>query len=76
MMMNDDDDADYDDDYDDDHDDDDDDDDLYGYHAKQDSDKTDHHPHGEKGLVHVDLQGYVLPALQDHHGHRYKRHCP
>ena len=38
------------------------------YHAKQDSDETDHHPNGEKGFVHVDLQGLVLPTLQDHHG--------
>ena len=57
---------------DDDKDDDDDDDD---YHAKKDSDKTDHHPHGEKGLVHVDLQGFVLPALQHHHDHCDRRCC-
>ena len=38
-----------------------------GYHAKKDSDKTDHHPDWEKGLVHVDLQGLVLPTLQGHH---------
>ena len=43
-----------------------------GYHAKQDSDETDHHPNGQKGFVHVDLQGLVLPTLQDHHADHEK----
>ena len=41
------------------------------YHAKKDSDKTDHHPDWEKGLVHVDLQGLVLPTLQGHHNDQF-----